>query len=177
MLKNRLAAIAAVVKHGEHKFDELFKIIVMLRTGEALVFAPAAVLDVLEAAEGLPATVKTPGHSYVKIRVREWLTADGGKSIMASDRQKVEAKPVEAAKPAAMYETKSILGVKGKRPEASENEWRVDVVLRAADQFWDKDPTVLSYKKSTLPQQRMCDQMSLRRTLRTWNRLFETTSA
>jgi hypothetical protein len=69
MLKNRLAAIVVMVKYGEHKLDELFEIIVTLRTGEALVFALAAMLDVLEAAEGLPATVKTLGHSYVKVRV------------------------------------------------------------------------------------------------------------
>lgn len=31
---------------------------------------------------------------------------------MASDRQKVEVKSVEAVKPATMYETKSILGSK-----------------------------------------------------------------
>ena len=62
-----------------------------LRTGESLMFAPSAAID-LEAedieegedpgsAGGL--VVKRLGHEALKIRVRKRITEDGGRSVMA----------------------------------------------------------------------------------------------
>lgn len=62
-----------------------------LRVGEALMFAPSAAVDVEseEASEGESAgagvgLVKRLGHEALKIRVRNRITADGGRSIMAT---------------------------------------------------------------------------------------------
>lgn len=59
--------------------EELFARVVRLRVGEALLFAPSAVLG-LE--EGLRA--QKLNHSVLKIQVRKRITDDGGKSIMAN---------------------------------------------------------------------------------------------
>lgn len=67
----------------------VFHQIVNLSAGEALLFAPSAMLDVAEdraaagAGSGVVAAVQKLGMSYAKIRVRNRLTADGGKSILA----------------------------------------------------------------------------------------------
>lgn len=59
--------------------EELFARVVRLRVGEALLFAPSAVLE-LE--EGFRA--RKLNHSVLKIRVRKRITDDGGRSIMAN---------------------------------------------------------------------------------------------
>lgn len=58
--------------------EDLFAEIVKLRVGEALMFAPSAILK--------PAgtdTVEKLSHGVLKVRVRQRVTADGGRSIMA----------------------------------------------------------------------------------------------
>lgn len=67
---------------------ELFDIIVGLRTGQALIFSPAATLDV---AQGLDSPVSTMDFTqlkarYIKIRIRERVSTDGGKAILATDQ-------------------------------------------------------------------------------------------
>jgi hypothetical protein len=61
----------------------MFKTIVDLRTGEALVFSPDSVLDVVQA----PTRVWKTGMTidplldrFVKVRIRNRISADGGKS-------------------------------------------------------------------------------------------------
>jgi hypothetical protein len=63
-------------KHGDAA--SIFGEIVKLRVGEALLFAPSAILN-LNSDEP-----KRLGTRFVKIRVRNRLTTDGGQSVMAS---------------------------------------------------------------------------------------------
>lgn len=63
---------------GRDAATDIFAQVVRLRVGEALLFAPSAVLGVAE--DFRP---KKLNHGVLKIRVRKRLTADGGKSIMA----------------------------------------------------------------------------------------------
>jgi hypothetical protein len=91
-LKGHIAGAANLKKSSEGSFEEMFKTIVGLRTGEALVFSPDSVLDVVRA----PTSVWKTGMTidplldrYVKVRIRNRISADGGKSIMASDKVKV----------------------------------------------------------------------------------------
>ncbi len=63
---------------------DLFGTIVGLRPGEGLLFAPNAVLEVGPPVEGRgSARVKRLDHGILKIRIRQRVTADGGRSVMA----------------------------------------------------------------------------------------------
>jgi hypothetical protein len=53
---------------------------VKLRVGEALLFSPSAIVG-LE--EGKISRLRMLGASYMEVRVRQRLTAEGGKSVMA----------------------------------------------------------------------------------------------
>jgi hypothetical protein len=57
----------------------LFAQIVELRVGEALLFAPNAILDV----SGTTAQVKKLSNGVLKVRIRNRVTEDGGRSVMA----------------------------------------------------------------------------------------------
>ncbi|KAI1373855.1 hypothetical protein F4677DRAFT_455642 [Hypoxylon crocopeplum] len=81
MLKRHLAGAN---KQDPGDTNTLFDTIVALQTGEALLFCPKAQLDVVDT-PGKRLRVKPLGNGYVKIRIRQRLTADGGKSIMAID--------------------------------------------------------------------------------------------
>lgn len=68
----------------------LFSNVVQLRTGEALLFSPSAVVDVVRTA--YPSATGGArfdwqavllGSGVVKVRVRDRITSDGGRSIMA----------------------------------------------------------------------------------------------
>ncbi|KAL1842814.1 hypothetical protein VTJ49DRAFT_4143 [Mycothermus thermophilus] len=66
---------------------ELFSRIVDLRVGEALMFAPSAIVAVKKKADGKVFgrdDVKRLGHGVLKVRIRNRITADGGRSIMAA---------------------------------------------------------------------------------------------
>jgi hypothetical protein len=60
----------------------LFAKVVNLRVGEALLFAPSAMVN-LETDDVGSVTLKRLGDGFLKIRVRMKLTADGGESVMA----------------------------------------------------------------------------------------------
>ncbi|KAI1497589.1 hypothetical protein F5X99DRAFT_396303 [Biscogniauxia marginata] len=67
--------------------SQLFARIVKLKTGEALVFAPNAVVDLEEQecpVNGVKTTHKRLSHDVMHVSVRGRITADGGRSIMAS---------------------------------------------------------------------------------------------
>ncbi|KAL8968177.1 MAG: hypothetical protein Q9197_005018 [Variospora fuerteventurae] len=86
-LKARLAGIATPGDDGARSnVKEIFDTIVHLSAGEALLFSPSAMLEAerpgLPMASGRVKQQKL-GLGYVKIRVRERLTADGGRSVMA----------------------------------------------------------------------------------------------
>ncbi|EGR52366.1 uncharacterized protein TRIREDRAFT_38876, partial [Trichoderma reesei QM6a] len=61
---------------------ELFTKIVALRRGEALLFCPSAIIDVRRSVTKHPQLVKL-SHGHLKIRVRERVTRDGGRSVVA----------------------------------------------------------------------------------------------
>ncbi|KAL7619491.1 hypothetical protein AAE478_010030 [Parahypoxylon ruwenzoriense] len=79
--------LAGADKQDPGKENTLFRTIVGLRTGQALLFCPTAQMDVDDRSSG---TGDARGlmpleDGYVNIRIRKRLTADGGKSIMATD--------------------------------------------------------------------------------------------
>jgi hypothetical protein len=89
-LKSHLAGVASdLVDSEEGDWDtvrtkgrptiagKVFREVVKLRVGEALLFAPAAVIEGGPALQGL-------GAGFVKIRIRARLTTDGGTSVMAT---------------------------------------------------------------------------------------------
>jgi hypothetical protein len=61
----------------------IFTEIVGLSVGEALLFAPSAIVG-LDGADGTKLGLKRLGAGFLKIRVRSRLTTDGGTSIMAT---------------------------------------------------------------------------------------------
>ena len=63
--------------------DRIFGEIVRLRVGEALLFAPTAIVGLRLDSNGSTET-KRLGTEFIKIRVRNRLTEDGGKSVMAT---------------------------------------------------------------------------------------------
>ena len=87
-LKKHLAGAVVTGSNKPSSVTDIFHTIVALRTGEALVFSPAALLDVGVQDLTSPSS-KLPlvrlEDSFIKLRIRKRLTADGGKSIMASD--------------------------------------------------------------------------------------------
>ncbi|KAK7745205.1 hypothetical protein SLS62_009834 [Diatrype stigma] len=76
--------LAGVKKQDKADNNALFESIVRLRTGEAFLFCPTAQLQVDHDADGRE-KVASLGDDYVKFKVRKRLTADGGKSILATD--------------------------------------------------------------------------------------------
>ncbi|KAI1743885.1 hypothetical protein F4680DRAFT_470410 [Xylaria scruposa] len=66
---------------------DLFSQIVQLRTGEALVFAPSAIVSLERQSRlghGVKVTPRKLAHQVLRVVVRKRVTADGGKSVMAS---------------------------------------------------------------------------------------------
>ena len=86
ILKGHLAG-ASEEMGEERNIGHIWKTIVELEAGEALLFSPAAILDT-ETREGgsgdRDKEIVKLGMGHVKIRVRKRLTADGGRSILAS---------------------------------------------------------------------------------------------
>lgn len=66
-----------------HTSSEIFKKIVGLEVGEALVFSPTAMIGVGGTSNGGSRYIKL-GTGVLKVRVRARLTTDGGKSHMAT---------------------------------------------------------------------------------------------
>lgn len=62
-------------------FKQIFSEIVKLDIGEALLFAPSALMAL---GDGDKWGLQKLGAGYLKIRIRKKLTADGGMSVMAS---------------------------------------------------------------------------------------------
>ncbi|KAI1123028.1 hypothetical protein F5Y10DRAFT_286534 [Nemania abortiva] len=71
----------------DNPISDLFSQIVELRTGEALVFAPSALVSLQgedSSEQGHKVIPKKLGHHVLRVVMRARLTADGGRSIMAS---------------------------------------------------------------------------------------------
>ena len=85
-LQSHLAGVSDFDEDMKRNIKEIFKTIVNLEAGEALLFSPAAMLDLVDGnvREGVAGKIAIKlGMKYIKMRVRKRLTADGGKSIMA----------------------------------------------------------------------------------------------
>jgi hypothetical protein len=67
---------------GRTATGTIFDRIVRLRVGEALLFAPSAVLGIKSTEEGVK-TLDRLSDRYLQIRVRKRVTIDGGKSVRA----------------------------------------------------------------------------------------------
>ncbi|KAI1482661.1 hypothetical protein F4774DRAFT_287726 [Daldinia eschscholtzii] len=76
--------LAGAQEQSSDDTEALFDTIVALQTGEALLFCPTALMDV-DKNTSVRGRAKPLGNSYAKIKIRKRLTADGGKSIMATD--------------------------------------------------------------------------------------------
>lgn len=87
MLKTHLAGISSIEDSSDRDIQQIFKLIVNLEAGQALLFSPSAILDVKvdSTAEETPISrVEKLGLRYVKVKVRKRLTVDGGRSILAA---------------------------------------------------------------------------------------------
>lgn len=71
------------VKNNKKRPDRLFLKIAGLNAGEALLCAPSAMIGVVEDEDGNKRPQKL-GTNYVKVRIRERLSKDGGRSLMAN---------------------------------------------------------------------------------------------
>ena len=92
-LETHLAGASSLSNSGsednKRNIRKIFGEIVNLDVGEALVFSPSAMLDVVgggriggrmgETGE----RIEKLGTGYLKVRIRKRITADGGKSILA----------------------------------------------------------------------------------------------
>ncbi|OJD17578.1 hypothetical protein AJ78_02329 [Emergomyces pasteurianus Ep9510] len=100
-LRGHLAGAASDNNKQKYDSDNLFSRIVTLKTGEALVFCPSAIFDLvsddaLEASKLLRnepepheasalkcLKIKELGPRYARVRIRKRVTTDGGRSILA----------------------------------------------------------------------------------------------
>jgi hypothetical protein len=87
-LKNHLAGASFAGKNDHRSIVDTFRIIVGLKTGEALLFSPTAMLDIGARNPSNP-FAKRPleklTDSFIRLFIRKRVTTDGGRSIMASD--------------------------------------------------------------------------------------------
>ncbi|MCJ1397594.1 hypothetical protein MMC11_000789 [Xylographa trunciseda] len=87
VLRKHLAGVSGLDGESERDIKTILKQIVQLEAGEALLFSPTAMLDLVQQmpymGSARKSTVEKLGMEYIKMRVRKRLTADGGKSIMA----------------------------------------------------------------------------------------------
>ena len=84
-LRSHLAGISGVDGESQRDSKEIFRAIVNLGAGEALLFSGTAMLGITTNTTGQNSPVaETLGADWVKIWVRKRLTADGGRSIMAA---------------------------------------------------------------------------------------------
>ncbi len=86
-LKAHLAGASHMDEDAERNVREIFRTIVTLQAGQALLFSPSAMMDAevsVDASGNRSLKAHKLGMGYIKIGVRKRLTADGGRSIMAT---------------------------------------------------------------------------------------------
>ncbi len=90
-LKGHLAGASMAGGNNGADLHQLFKEIVNLNVGESLLFSPSAMLDVVNERSSSTDQTKTSreniaklGMAHVRFKTRPRLTADGGRSIMAT---------------------------------------------------------------------------------------------
>ena len=83
-LKSHLGAVSSKREASKAGVQDMLNRIMDLNTGEAFVFSPSAMLGVDdENGSESPRMVKM-GIRYIKVRVRNRMTQDGGRSILAT---------------------------------------------------------------------------------------------
>ena len=83
-LKTHLAGVSVFDDNEARDLKQIFTKIVNLEAGEALLFSPSMILTVNEGEGGTVLRTEKLGMGYLKMRVRNRVTADGGRSIMAA---------------------------------------------------------------------------------------------
>lgn len=84
-LKSHLAAVSCESQASKRGEQDLFDKIVALDAGQALVFSPSAMVGVEEGQTGKGSSrMQKLGTRYIKVGVRQRITADGGRSILAA---------------------------------------------------------------------------------------------
>ena len=83
-LKSHLAAVSSEGEGSKRGVQDIFQQIVDLNAGQALVFSPSAMLEVDNQDDNGSARMLKLGIQYIKVLVRQRLTADGGRSILAT---------------------------------------------------------------------------------------------
>ena len=83
-LKSHLAAVSSKGEASKQGAQDIFEQIVELNAGQALVFSPSAMIGVDDQDGNGSQRMLKLGTQYMKIRVRERITADGGRSILAT---------------------------------------------------------------------------------------------
>lgn len=73
-----------------HTIHEIFRTIVKLKTGHALIFAPRAALHLRRDQVADAVAVCTLGDDYLKVFMRPRVTVDGGRSITAQDTVEIQ---------------------------------------------------------------------------------------
>ncbi|EFQ36041.1 uncharacterized protein GLRG_11185 [Colletotrichum graminicola M1.001] len=74
--------VSPVVVGDKNAAGELFAKIVSLQTGQALVFAPSAIIGLGDQKNGAVAAIQRLAHRPLLVKVRSRLTQDGGKTVM-----------------------------------------------------------------------------------------------
>ena len=85
MLKSHIAAVSRLNDDQGPDMKELFEEIVALEKGQAFLFAPSALLDFKRSADDGMLRLDQLGVRYLKMRVRNRVTQDGGRSRMATE--------------------------------------------------------------------------------------------
>ena len=85
-LKSHLAAMSGEGETAKRDAQGLLRSIVRLQTGQAFVFSPSAMLGVDDhgTTVGAAARMLKLGTRYVKVLIRNRVTADGGRSVLAT---------------------------------------------------------------------------------------------
>lgn len=115
VLKNHLAGAN---RQDPGSNNSLFRTIVGLRTGQALLFCPTARMDVDDEAPGGTKWIKPLNDSYINIQIRRRLTADGGKSITATSASESPKTWVDIDVPMHIVEPMTKDDKKGKKKKS-----------------------------------------------------------
>ena len=83
-LKSHLAAMSSKGEASKGGVQDKLNQIIKLNTGEAFIFSPSAMLGVDDQHGNGSARMVKMGTGYIKVRVRNRTTADGGRSILAT---------------------------------------------------------------------------------------------
>ena len=83
-LKSHLAGVSSEGENSRRDVNDLFRQIVNLEAGEALLFSPSAMTGLATDVSHRGPRMQKLGTGYLKVRVRKRLTTDGGRSILAT---------------------------------------------------------------------------------------------